>query len=54
MAKADTKAGKKPTDLLARAREEARRELEALRGELEKPVRDTILTGHRRFNANLP
>ncbi|MBA7566917.1 hypothetical protein ES708_08616 [subsurface metagenome] len=45
---------KKPTDLLARAREEARRELEALRPEPEKPVKQTLLTGFGRFNANLP
>jgi len=37
------------TDLLARAREAARRELDALRSEPEKPVRNTLLTGHRRF-----
>ena len=43
----------KPTDLLARARKMAQEELDALRDRPEKPVRDTILTGHRRYHANL-
>ena len=46
-------AKKKPTDLLALAREAARRELDALRGEPKKPVRDTLLKGFGRPRANL-
>lgn len=55
MAKADDKANeKKPTDLFARAQEAARRELASLRPAPERAVRDTLLTGHRRFHASLP
>jgi len=43
----------KPTDLLARAREAARQELDALRAKPEKPVKQTLLTGFGRYNANL-
>jgi len=43
----DTKAP--PGDLLQRAREAARQELEALRDEPEQPKQPTLLTGFRRF-----
>jgi len=45
---------KKPTDLLALAREAARRELDAFRDKPEKPVKRTLLTGFGgRYNADL-
>jgi len=37
-----------PADLLARAREAARQELESLRGKPEQPVVRTLLTGFGR------
>ena len=43
----------RPTDLLERAREAARRELDALRAKQEKPVKQTILTGYGRSHAHL-
>jgi len=43
------KKPEKSTDLLMLAREAAQRELETLRGRLEKPKKQTLLTGHRRF-----
>jgi len=38
----------KQTDLLSRAREAARLELESLRGKPVKPVKQTLLTGYRK------
>ena len=46
---AESKKGK-PTDLFARAKDAARRELDALRGEPERKPKPRLLTGFgRRF-----
>jgi len=47
------KKPEKPTDLLALAREAARRELDALRSKPEKPVKRMLLTGFRRSDAEI-
>lgn len=50
----EKKTDAKPqADLLARAKDAARKELAGLRGEPEKPVRDTLLKGFGRFHATL-